>query len=187
MNSGLLDTNTNLFRMILRKSILLLLLVLPLAAFSHNSDTTKYKWYIVPDEQIQIKLPSFFEKGEGFKGFIHKESGTSIVFHSYPDYSYKLYHSGYIKQSDYLNTSNTTLAGIDTVKYGRNSGYLYRFNFAPEEVQIGYKRKLFITGNINKTLLVMINYPETLDDEISGYFEKALKSIKPYKDNKTIK
>ncbi len=159
-----------------------LLIVLVFALFvntyAHKNDSTKLKWRYLDDQNIKIKMPLFFERGEGFNGYIHKNSGTSIVFHQYKNYSYRLYHAGYISQSDYHNSSSTTLTGIDTVKIGRIKGYMYHFNFAPEEAKIMFKRKLFITGDLNNTMLIMINYPESMEEELYEYFIKSLKTIR---------
>ena len=127
---------------------------------------------------MEVKIPDFFKPGEGFNGFIHKESATSIVFHQIDGYSYKLYHAGYISKSKDQESAGVKLTSIDTIQYKGLKGFLYEFSFTPQGATVEFSRKLFITGDMHTTLLVMINYPQPLEEEMNYYFLKIVSTLK---------
>jgi len=123
---------------------------------------------------VSFVPPVGFEKARDSKAFVQKSTASSILLFEVPGISYKLYKD--TLNADYFNSQNLNLFRQEKMEFSDHEGYIYECSFSVESHT--FHRLFYITGNLQKTIIFIANYPENIKSHIIGLVNRSIKSIK---------
>ncbi len=117
---------------------------------------------IIDDLGISLVLPPEFKETNKSGRFLHQASGTSLIVYKTDQIAYQIYKDSLNER--YFNSQNLILLQKEFITEGEMDGYLFECSTVINEVP--FTRLFFVTGDINQTILVIVNLLTKVYDEI---------------------
>jgi hypothetical protein len=161
------------------KKILLITILFHIGLYTsaQNLDTLNKN---LPPRRIQFGQTSVnFIPPKGFvqpkksKAFIHKATASSLLIFEIPGISYALYID--TLNANYFESQNLKLLKKEKKSFSKMNGYLLECKFKANSHT--FNRLIYVTGNLHKTILYVVNYPEQVKSEIKPSIYQSIRSL----------
>ncbi len=138
--------------------------------FSYNADSSKVK---LSGTDFYFRLPDGFVVSPVFSGIIHKATGSSVLITQVDNISYLMYIDYF--NDNYFLENNLILVRQDTIDLPTERAYVFEATFMLQEQE--FTRYYIITGNMNSTVLLILNASDAVAERIYQEFVPVLSSI----------
>lgn len=127
----------------------------------------------VPNLNVFVIPPEYFEEDSSINGYVHPGSATTIQILEVEGYSYKDIENG--MTPEYIASQGFTYVGKQEFSTADNvPGIIYFVQFESNDIE--YERCMFFTGN-SKTIWVNVNYPVSMKKLLFPQIEAFLFSV----------
>lgn len=127
----------------------------------------------VPNLDVYLIPPDYFEKDSSINGFYHAGSASTIQVIEIKNVSFRVIESS-MTEAHIANQNYKLLKKKSLTTVTGKSGIIYYLSFISNNVE--YERAMFFTGEKN-TIWVNINYPTTMKKLLLPAFEACLQSV----------
>lgn len=148
--------------------------------YNSNTDSTEFMFngidtIKVPNNEIYLVPPQYFNYDYKINGFKHNPSHTTIQIMEIPNTDYNKYDKN--MTSSYFDSQGYKLIERRILKTDSgNDAIMYIVEFSTKKDE--YERIMFFTNKNKNMIWINVNYPQKMKKLIFNSLEKCLKTVR---------
>ncbi len=149
-------TNDQITFKSMKRLLTTIITILIFVSTQSNLRGQTYEKVVLPGTSISIPQPEGFKLATDFPGLVHEGTSTTVMAMEKEGTAFTTVAEA--MNRDYFNSQQLTLISKESIERNNHNGVLFTCAFVVDDVK--FERVIYVTGDHNKTKVIIANYPE---------------------------